>query len=478
VFCMLVCCTKEITTSKPWLGFAGVISTLAGSAAGFGLCVYAGADFTSFNYGAIFILLGIGMDSTFMLLNAWHRTDRKASVPERMGETMAEAGVSILITNTTNILSFLIAISAPYPYVKIFCLYTGVCLLIVFLLHITFFAGCLACSGYMEEQGRSGLTLRKVAEVEMTEYRGCHCLKIGSYKINKTQTEKRQEEQKRQDVLAGVVGKAVRSSTVRVSVLFLYLCYLAICFYGICNIVVYFDKTKLIGYDSTMKKFVDVEDRLFRDKSFSISVIIEGDVNYTDPNTLSSIEQFIDSLEDSPYINGHLTKSWIDDFKSILILNNTEIRNQSEEAFVKSVKRFYEEESTTSPYRLDVSYNSNFTRIEASRLLIQGQNIHTTKDEEHMLLELRKICNDVNKEAKMKVSVYNSYFPYTDQYLTIFDQSIQTILLTGVIVVGVSLVLLPDTISAISAIFSIIRTIITQEDTTFPFSSGVQAPEG
>lgn len=171
IFCMLVCCTRDVTTSKPWVGFAGVFSTLAGSAAGFGLCVYSGAEFTSFNYGAIFILLGIGMDSTFVVLNSWHRTDRKASVPERLGETMAEAGVSILITNTTDVLSFLIALSTPYPYVRIFCLYTGVCLLIVFLFHITFFAGCLALSGYSEEQNRSGLTLRKKKdEDEMTRY--------------------------------------------------------------------------------------------------------------------------------------------------------------------------------------------------------------------------------------------------------------------------------------------------------------------
>ena len=40
--------------------------------------------------------------------------------------------------------------------------------------------------------------------------------------------------------------------------------------YGILNVVVYFDKTKLINEDSSMKHFVDVEDRLFRDKSFSI----------------------------------------------------------------------------------------------------------------------------------------------------------------------------------------------------------------
>lgn len=40
--------------------------------------------------------------------------------------------------------------------------------------------------------------------------------------------------------------------------------------YGIMNIQVYFDKTKLINYDSTMTDFVRLEDRLFRDKAFTI----------------------------------------------------------------------------------------------------------------------------------------------------------------------------------------------------------------
>jgi predicted RND superfamily exporter protein len=460
VFCMIVCCTRDTVTSKPWVGLAGVISTLAGSATGFGLCVYAGADFTSFNYGAIFILLGIGMDSTFMLLNAWHRTHRKAPVPERLAETMAEAGVSILITNTTNILSFLIAISAPYPYVKIFCLYTGISLLMVFIFHITFFAGCLAVSGYTEAAGRSGLTLQQKEQEALTKYQECLCLRMGRYKISRSQAERQQEARERQDQLAGVLGRVVRSSTVRISVLFLYLSYLAICIYGICNVVVFFDKTKLITYDSTMKKFVDVEDRLFRDKSFSISVIVKGDFNYTVPGTLDSIDELLDQLEESVYINEHLTKSWLKDFQTFTFLNSTDVTKQTEEEFVKSVHRFYQQQATTSPYRLDVAFSEDKTRIAASRFLIHGQNLRNTKDEEHMLLELRRICREVSERGGMQVTVYNSYFPYTDQYLTIFDQSIQCILLTGVIVVAVSLLLLPDTISAVSAIFSIISTLV------------------
>jgi len=182
-------------------------------------------------------------------------------------------------------------------------------------------------------------------------------------------------------------------------------------------------------------------------------------VNYTDPNTETNIEELLRRLEDSHYINEHLTKSWLKDFQTFTFLNNTDMMELSEENFVKSVHRFYQEQASTSPYRLDVAFNSNISRIVASRFLIQGHNLRNTDDEKSMVLELRKICKEISALGGLQVNVFNSYFPYIDQYLTIWEQSVQCFLLTGVIVVGVSLLLLPDTISALSAIFSIISTL-------------------
>ena len=54
-----------------------------------------------------------------MILNSWHRTDRKGSLEDRLGDTLAESGVSILITSITNIISFYTAVLAPYPYVQV-----------------------------------------------------------------------------------------------------------------------------------------------------------------------------------------------------------------------------------------------------------------------------------------------------------------------------------------------------------------------
>ena len=66
-------------------------------------------------------------------------------------------------------------------------------------------------------------------------------------------------------------------------------------------------------------------------------------------------------------------------------------------------------------------------------------------------------------DEHMKASVFNNYFLYTDQYLTIFSQSLQCILFTGVIVISVSVLLLPDTVSAVSAVLSIVSTLTGQK---------------
>ena len=379
---------------------------------------------------------------------------------DRLGETLAESGVSILITSITNIISFYTAVLAPYPYVQIFCLYTGTSLMVNLIYMLTFFCACLAISGKAEEQRRSGLTFRRVEE--RSRYTSCLCLGLGKYQINSdTQAEKRQKAKKREDSAVKVIGKILRSGTFRVTVMFIYLAYLTVSVYGILNVVVYFDQTKLINHDSSMKLFVEVEEKLFRDKAFSISLIISGDVNYTDAGSLDKIDNLIENLEKSHYINQHLSQSWLHDFRTVskaqaFIRNTSNQHWRSEEEFVKDVHTFYQ--NSSSQYRLDLAYNQDVSRILASRFLIQGQNIHTTKDQEKMVVEIRNICNNYT-DQHFKANVFNSYFPYTDQYLTIFSQSLQCILFTGVIVIGVSIILLPDVFSAISAVLSIVSTL-------------------
>ena len=65
------------------------------------------------------------MDDMFVLLAAWRRTRIQDDVEKRLGDTYAEAAVSITITSITDMISFFIGVTTPFPSVQIFCLYTG-----------------------------------------------------------------------------------------------------------------------------------------------------------------------------------------------------------------------------------------------------------------------------------------------------------------------------------------------------------------
>ena len=103
----------------------------------------------------------------------------------------------------------------------------------------------------------------------------------------------------------------------------------------------------MINHDSSMKTFVEVENKLFRDKAYSISLIIHGDVNYTDPVTLAKIDKLVTDLENSSYINEHLSKSWLHDFRTVTkaqaflqnATDHTDLSWMSEDDFVESVYR-------------------------------------------------------------------------------------------------------------------------------------------
>ncbi len=158
LFCIITCMMTDWVKSKPLLGLMGVVSAIFGSIAAFGLVMYLGMEFIGINLAAPFLMLGIGIDDTFVMLASWRRTSIHDPVSVRMGNCYRDAAVSITITSVTDMLSFWIGVITPFPCVQIFCVYTGACVVFTYFWHITFFGGCIALTGYAEKQNRHALT--------------------------------------------------------------------------------------------------------------------------------------------------------------------------------------------------------------------------------------------------------------------------------------------------------------------------------
>ena len=116
---------KSFLASRPILGLLGILTLFlaVGSAWGVLMLWYSYLALISFrpskinkfrfqipwqsiNLAGIFLLLGVGLDDIFVLMNSWKRTEKSKTFSMRMRDCFEEAGVSLTITSATNVISF------------------------------------------------------------------------------------------------------------------------------------------------------------------------------------------------------------------------------------------------------------------------------------------------------------------------------------------------------------------------------------
>lgn len=84
--------------SKPWESFIGCLIPLLAMITALGIMSAFGMKFQSIIVAAIFLVLSVGVDDIFIIVRAWHRSRSLAfNIPERMANTMEDAGPSITI---------------------------------------------------------------------------------------------------------------------------------------------------------------------------------------------------------------------------------------------------------------------------------------------------------------------------------------------------------------------------------------------
>ncbi|CAM9184613.1 unnamed protein product, partial [Scytosiphon promiscuus] len=99
-----------------------------------GLAAYLGFFYTPLHTVLPFILLGLGVDDSFVICNSFGRTDPRKSIPERMREGLGHAGVSITVTSITDIVAFLISATTVLPALSSFCVYSALGVLALYIL--------------------------------------------------------------------------------------------------------------------------------------------------------------------------------------------------------------------------------------------------------------------------------------------------------------------------------------------------------
>eukprot|EP00921_Rhytidocystis_pertsovi_P017171 GHVQ01026973.1.p1 GENE.GHVQ01026973.1~~GHVQ01026973.1.p1 ORF type:complete len:1784 (+),score=218.00 GHVQ01026973.1:1457-6808(+) len=188
-YTMLVNSSCDKYSTKTVSAGIGAVSSLLGYAAGAGLFYWMGFKHVPPADCTPFLVMGIGVDDTFVILNSYSLTYGSSKLPsthnhsdgtkvgsscgscvagrrcgrcstgvprsrDRIGRTMRDAGLAITITTSTNLVAFIVGATSPFMAITNFCAVTAVALLFGYFSCLTVFLATLCLEARREEQKR------------------------------------------------------------------------------------------------------------------------------------------------------------------------------------------------------------------------------------------------------------------------------------------------------------------------------------
>lgn len=147
--------------SRWTMSLAALILVVLSTGASFGVSSGVGLFFGPVHSLLPFILLGIGVDDAFVIVNAFNRerkgprsSEDNAELAKRCAKALARAGASITVTSMTDLVAFGISSSSSLPALASFCAYASIGIVFLWGFAATFFTAALVLDERRQRDNR------------------------------------------------------------------------------------------------------------------------------------------------------------------------------------------------------------------------------------------------------------------------------------------------------------------------------------
>ncbi|XP_023243907.1 patched domain-containing protein 3-like [Centruroides sculpturatus] len=443
VFSMTTLMSHNFIRSKPWMGLACVFSAGMAIVTSFGIMGYCGMENAYTNIAIPFLVLVTEVDDSFVLIASWRITDSKKCVDKRMAETFAAAGVSITLTSITNLFSYFIGMTVPIVVVKVFCIYCATCIFFTYVFQITFFAGCMALSGYREEKGLHPITFKAYAN-QKEDFQGI---------------EKNEEYLMR--IVRDKLGDILSYTPTKAIVLILYLINLGFGCFGVFFIKQGFELQNMYPSDSEIYQGSRMYYEYFTEYSFPIHIIINKTLDYSDENVQKSVEDLLRRFESHPHVaDSRFTVSWLKYYKEFqknpvaqYSLRGYNMSNKDD--FMEGLRVFLRFKPAQQ-FSNDLVFSPDGSEITFSRFFVVTKNIRNREIEIATMNEFLKIADD----APFPIIIHTLIASLVEQGLIIDSVAKQLFWMTGLLIAIVFFSVIPNIFCSLVVAVCVVSTTI------------------
>jgi len=415
--------------SRWTMALGALFTVILSTGAGFGISSAIGLFYGPVHSVLPFVLLGIGVDDVFVIVNAFDRergaTSREfetnADLIKRSASALARAGASITVTSMTDLVAFAISASSGLPALASFCGYAAVCITFLWLFASTFFTGCLVLDERRQRDNR----------------RECICCLSRSPKVlDGEEPSLPNKDVFKENFVSKYFRKyhcpAILSKAGKTMVLVFFAGLLGVGVYGAMNLSVEDSERNFIPQDSYVNDYIASSDEYFPSSGSELFIVFENpDKIYADRTSMAGLAERVSGLSKSaPYIaepEGESYRNVMSGLQEYLSVSGTDkIGNvtlgsdswpTTQQDFVLTLKQYAA--NPENGYSQDVKFSPN-NELEAVKVKLQyiklikkfrGRDVQDSDKQIEAMDETRKLVDSWN-DLPLR-------FTYSSKYLSI-----------------------------------------------------------
>ncbi|KAF0979034.1 hypothetical protein FDP41_002104 [Naegleria fowleri] len=450
--------------SRIVMGLCGVIIVIMSVVISAGICGLCGVPATLIIMEVMpFLILAIGVDNMFIMANHLDQVtklkkNQNLTIAQIMGETLGTVGSSMTLASISEFLAFMLGSLTKMPAVQAFCIYSGVAIIVNFVLQVTCFSALLS----LDLRRKLGNRL----ELEPT-------VVVTSPFLRKDWIS-----------IAGFI-RLLMKKTIAPLVTFIPLSLLLIViFLGLSGASIYasfflsqgLDQITALPTGSYLGEYYLMQ-RTYLDLGPPI-YYVTGKINYTDPKVQDQMSKMVNIVAETEYLDRGSILFYYADFKQWVLTIECSNKNVSAtsyvppEHYIEWLQEFLGQQECcsfrgqTTPlcgfqYKNDVKFSADGKSIEAARLMTQTKTLITQEDfinsmksayyTSDYLANPKKYLPPSQWDNNIPLSTfpYSIYYIYFAQYLYLPEVSATNIMIASGAVFLTTLILLGSPVASI-----------------------------
>ncbi|CAD5215349.1 unnamed protein product [Bursaphelenchus xylophilus] len=455
---------RQMSIQKVILAVMGCVCPFMACGTALGLMFWTGFRFGSILCVTPFLVLAIGVDDAYLMVNSWQRIrhrmrkeHNKVDLRELLVQVMEDTGASITITTLTNVLAFLIGAMTPTPEIQLFSIGNALAIVIDYIYQWTIFGSVMVMTGRFENNDEKAL-----APINENEFQ------------EKFRTMIKQLFSKFLDIYCKIL-----TNTVAVSAVIAILAgYMYISLYGVFQIKAELKPEQLFIADSDIIKILELRNKYISPFYTICIVFVNNPGNFTDPSNIQRLSQMVADFENLPSSLGPFsTKFFLRDYEEFIESSEETVKDLSEELadLEELVKQNSGQENELKQFlewpefqfwkgfvRLEqITDKDNNKRTNLTRFFFttasHGNELRDWSNRAKLLEEWRKVGDSY---PEYDLSIYEDDAKFLDLIPTMIPQTLQSSLCTLICMVLVCLLFIRQPTAVLVANFSIFSTCV------------------